>query len=399
MTPYSEPQLTVRFENLGRETDRIVEYSIASRYTQSTDAFDFTLQDSDRANLIGLELEPVELLLSSGEVSGAQQILGRIDVTEIGDMGKSVICRGRDYLSDLVECHVDPTLKIEKDSTLADAFAMATAPCGITTIIPDDDVLLRNIRTGKTPGRAEKPDFAPVKLEEVTPQRGQGIYDFLNRIAARNGCTLQPWSDRETLCLSKPDYAQEPLYSIQRNEDGSGANNVLKARAVRDYSSVPTFILWNGKKTGGGNTAPLKIEKGVAETIAHMQAQEVYQNLQDAAIPNRVKPQDGAPLNGKLYRLHTFEDTGSKTQEQLERVATRAFSEHLKKALVYTVTMRGHADHFTGALYCTNTTIQVQDAIAGVNETLWIAARTFRYSRDAGAITELECWQLGAFQL
>lgn len=65
--------------------------------------------------------------------------------------------------------------------------------------------------------------------------------------------------------------------------------------------------------------------------------------------------------------------------------------------LAYRVTLRGHTDPETGAIWTVDTMVNVQDEICGVNEPLWIAKRTLRFSPTEGSTTQLECWRPGSF--
>ena len=122
----SQP-LIVHFEaaDLGLDTDRILDWAITSDYLTSTDGFSFTLLDPDITDTHRLEMQPVELLLE-----GNQQLLGRIDSTTAGDKGDAVTCQGRDYLADLVECHLDPSLAIKESMTLGAAVKQAACTVG-----------------------------------------------------------------------------------------------------------------------------------------------------------------------------------------------------------------------------------------------------------------------------
>ena len=396
----SKPTLTVRLEALGRETTRLENWKIESAYLVASDSFELTFYDTDRENLPGLAMQPVELLLSGSRVSGAQQALGRLDVPE-GENG-AVVCQGRDYIADLIECRVDPTVGIRKDTTLGRALLDVAAPAGIDTIWDDGDLQLRNLRTGKAPGNPAKPDFASVKLDDLKPQPSQGCYDFMNRQVARNGATIQPGTKRNELCLSVPDYSQAPMTQIRRarGQHSGAAGNVKTAKARRDYSSFQTYTLFTGKKVGGATKSePLKYELDTLE-LAKSIGGELYETLSRAVEPGRRKPADAGPIkDGKLYRFFYQKDEEARTQEQLERVARRAIGELLKDTLVYTVSLQGHEDPETGAFWGVNTVIDVHDEIEDVNEPVWVASRNFAGGRSGGATTDLVCWRLGVFQL
>lgn len=397
-----DSKLLIRFEVLGSGTDKIIEWSINSAYLTSTDGFSATIFDpSLDTDDNDLELAPVTL-----EVDGASQGKFRVDVTTRGDKGKAVSCEGRDYIADLVECNVDPTLKITAGMSLFDAVTLAASPVGIDTVISVDDIALTNIRTGinvsKKKGHAKS--LNALKAEDLKPENGQGIYEFLNKFVARQGATIQPAEDRKTLILSIPNYNQEPIGEIIRTDDtiASGRNNIVDGTGVarRDFSRFPTFGLFSGRQAASGGSS-----KGASREIDISEAAfgfnpEIARLITDKIIPGRRKPGNSASLgNGELYRLLSHKDDDARNQLQLDKAALRAVSERLKDLLVYTVTLRGHRDPKTGAIWSIDTIVDVNDKIARVSEQLWIAERTLRFSSTDGPMTDLVCWRKGAFVL
>lgn len=394
-------RLTVNFELLGvREVTRIMSWSIDSGYLVSTDGFEFDILPGNRPDLRDLELQPVELLLGN-----ASQLKGRIDRTGIGMSGSMVSCSGRDYMADLVECNVDPAFQVRESMTLADAITLVAQPCGIDTAISDGDALLENIRTGRSTRKSKARKRIKDPLQNVQPrQGGEGIYEYVNRLAARHGLTLQPGSDRNVIVLSAPDYTQDVMATIRvsaSSQEGS-RNNVVSAEAVRDYSRMATFCLSNGKQAGrsedGAKANRKTYDLLVAAATYNSEMRRILTSAKIAGgriIPGKGKIPD--PKN--LYRLLRVEDHEARTDDELDASTLRAVAERLKDTLSYRVKMRGHADPESGALWAINTMVHVTDEIRGIDEPLWVATRKFAFSPDAGATTELECWRPNSFQI
>jgi prophage tail gpP-like protein len=392
----------VSFQALDWDTELVKGYRIRSAFTRSTDDFEIVLYDTDRKKLRNLEMQPVELF-----INGCSQMLGRIDMSEIGGDGSAVTFRGRDYIADLVENNVDPTLKLAEGTTLDQAFLDAMSPCGITIILGDDDVLLRNVRTGKSlrSKSNSKGRLKELTVQDLKPRGGEGTYEFCNRIAARYGVMIQPGPDRSTVVVQGPQYEQDPIGKIVRTDDarqGVG-NNIISATATRDYSTFPTYTLFTGRSSQAGeDTKPLQFEIDIIDVVQGAGELEQVLVLNDATIGGRRKPAEvkGTRLGlGQLYRLLYFRDDDSRTSEQLERAALRAFSERLRDTLVYTVTLQGHSDPMTGAVYAIDTIIDVRDEICGINEKLWVESREFAFDPQAGAVTRLTCWRPRSFTI
>jgi prophage tail gpP-like protein len=388
-----ESGLTARFNLLGRDETRFSRWSIDSAYLVSTDGFSFELFSQTRADLFGLELQPVELI-----VGGASQLIGRIDATTIGDSGSTVTCEGRDYLADLVECNVDPGIKVSANTQIGDALLEAMAPCGIESVTDFENVLFSEIRAGKKIKRGKR-TFRKRPLQEYKHKPGEGIFEYCNRLIARQGATIQPGQSRSEVVIDSPDYTQDALYTLRRTDDpvNSGANNIDSGQARRDFSSFPTYTLFTGTAGASGQqSGGLNKTFDIFELVASVPS--LLSVVENKTVSGRWKGEAAAETkNGALYRLLYNRDSDARVQEDLDSGVRRAIADRLKDSLAYTCTVKGHGDPTTGAIYSINTMADVDDAITGVHERLWIAKRTLRYAEGEGAMTDLELWRPGSF--
>lgn len=384
--------LSVRFENpdIGRETRNITEWSIDSDWLVSTDEFSFVYAEPDAPDRIfGLECQPVTLT-----VGDAGQLAGRIDVTEIGRRGAAVACSGRDYIADLVECNVDPSLVIKDQMTLQAALKLAMSPVGINVVLGDAKVM-RDVRSGRSARAKAPPDFLSLKLQDLQPDSEQGIYEWANRIVARHGATIQPTLRRNEINVVAPNYDQEALYQIRRTRNPGGANRVKEAYATRDFARFPTFTIIRGQGAGKDVSG-----KDADNTSASINSAGLTPETIEVSAFGRRKPKPhGDDADGYLYRLLSLHDRTATNKTQVNAAAFRAIWDRLKDTLLYTATLRGHQDPDTGAIYTPDTIIDVQDDVAGVREKLWIKQRKLSYDPRGGAETQITCWRIGALQL
>lgn len=383
-------ELVVNWQNVSpTEAPRgVVSWSIESDYFKSTDGWSVTFFEREPARMQGLEMEPVELLLGD-----AQQMLGRCDITTNSGDGMLMVT-GRDYLADLVECNIDPTYAVKKDETLAQTVTGAAAPCGISVVYSDSESVMRNVRTGAAVGTPSRKTFNELRLTDYKPNPGQGIYDFLNRICARHGCTMQPGTARNSIVLGAPYYDQTAAYAISRSRDQRAApgNVIERATATRDYSSFPTYTHFAGKSVGTSGSATDTAGKVPIADYLVVGATELSDVVSERAVAGKVLPKDGRDADGQLYRLLYHRDEKAKNQEQLERAAWRAIGERMKDTLVYEATLKGHRDPATGLFWAVDTICQVDDELTGVHEPLWIVSRRFSYD-DAGERTALRMFR------
>jgi prophage tail gpP-like protein len=388
--------LTVRFESIGRETTSVHEWEIDSQYLVPTDGFSFTLVEQDRSLLRGLELLPVELL-----VNGKSQLLGRIEATDRGDSVLTCRCEGRDYISEIVECDVSPYLTVPPGTDLGVALVDLFRSVGIRQVMDfEDGVTMAEVRSGKTLKSGQRKSRKRNKTSDFKPEAGEAMYQCAERLIARHSTTLQPGPARSTIILDSPDYKQAPTFQLTRTDDptNSAANNILSGKARRDYSSFPTDALFTGTavqdqaNAGVPIALPLQLI-GLSWGINT----ELAETLERGASPTA----GGKDSPNVLYRLLTHRDTDSRTEAEFRAAVSRAISERLKETLVYTCTVKGHVDPVSGAIWSVGMMAGVNDAIADVNENLWIAGRKLRYvpGQSGGAFTDLTLWRPGSFLL
>jgi prophage tail gpP-like protein len=384
--PVPESKLVVKLPNLGRETVNLKAWEIQSSYLTAADGFSFTLVEPDFELSRNLELQPVELYLD-----GNLQMVGRIDRTRRGRDGIAVVCDGRDYLADLIECHTDLSLKLKAESSLEQAILDAAGPVGIAKVIGDDaGARMRKLRTGASiSGGAAPKDFAPLKQDEYKPKPSEGIFQFLNRLAARHCGTLQPTGRSDTIAIAAPDYGQDVTFVLQRYREPTRVGNVKDGEAVRDYSSFPTVLLATGKRGAKGEPK---------QTLFTQIQAELETRLQDLIATDRRLPKNNPGDITQLYRLWYMREEMARTPEQIQKAAQRAYAERFRKTLEYSCTVRGHrGDGGNDAMYAIDTLARVDDEIADVAEDMWVESVTLSYSRDAGPKTDLKLWRKSAF--
>ena len=291
-------------------------------------------------------------------------------------------------------------------------------------------------------------DFRTVTLKEYKANPGEGIFQFLNRLVARQDATIQPSNDRSSVTLTAPNYDQEITFELVRRINGQGSN-ILSASASRDYSSFPTLFYAQGKFGSAAETRSTGtlfidfweltnlVETADSKVSAAAQRQlDLAQNTQISdgiRFPNATTNtkrasstlnQDNTTqfsseivdiMSGKtivertlpgtkndplkLYRFHQFKDEQARNVEQLQSSSKRRFSDLAKPLLTYSCTVQGHRDPKSGAIWAVDTMVTVEDEVERVNETMWIHGRTLKWSASSGATTDLELWLPNLFNI
>lgn len=365
------------------------EYTIQTSYFTPTDAFSFELVNPDPSKLRKLLLQNVELFLN-----GKKQLVGRIEKTTRSEP-ESVSVAGRDFIADLTECSIDPSFTVKAGDTLGAIIKRAAGPCGVLKVVSGDGYEFAKTRSGvDTPSDKPPKDFLPITAEDLKPGE-ESVFEFLNRLLARHGATLQPTETRGTVAIAAPHYFGTTTTYLRRKLDGTG--NLSASSAVEDFSSFPTYTLGRGKLARAGSTG--------ASTAARVDAYEhrekyqvdgtgIFEVLDRGITTGRIKPPE-VNDSGKLYRLKVFRDDKSRTGEQLGAATARVFAERFKETLVYTCTVTD----FTPGIPAVDTMVWVDDDVCDLHEQLWVAAVTHRYAKGSAQTADLTCYRPGSLQL
>lgn len=374
----------------------VTSWHVLSDFLTPTDGWDVTAVDFDDEPT-WYEMQPVEIY-----VDGRRQLVGRCDKTRRGGKDGSIVqLWGRDYIADMTECNIDPSMAIKKGQTLNSAILTALAPSGITTL--DDPLDRNNERTGGTGGTAVK--LTAKEVSQYKPRDDDSQFGWCNRIAARHGYTLQPSTRREAIVLQAPTYGTAPIASINvyRDPEKSRANNVIESYAERDFSAIPTWLLCTGQGGHAHERRTKNMKKyDMVDLIAHLGFTELTQIFKIAArgrwMADPAEVRDSAQ-QGLLYRLRTFRDKISRNQSEINGASARMKAEALKQTLIYEAKIRGTKDPISGLSWATDTIVNVHDDRARVYEQLWIASRHWGVENRGGATTTVKAWRPRTFQI
>jgi prophage tail gpP-like protein len=377
MPDQTESPLTIKWgTKTEAEQPRVIKaYSIDSQYLTSTDQFSITLFDTDKVRLSGLLLETVEL-----SIYGEPVMAGRIERLERGADGRQVVAIGRDHISELVESSIDPEVKVDAKAKFERVIKDVCAPYGISAVVHQ--------------GQGDK------EVGDRKPEPGQGVYDFLNQIAARLDCTIQPGLERNTLILDAPDYTTPPVSELYRSSDPTRQrrNSIISATSREDASRLPSVGLISGKVAAEGKPAgSASTEYDTAGAVSGV-APTLGAALDGRMVTGRVRPSAGRRDGLELYRLLYIKDDKARTEEQVTAAITRAVSDRLRESLEYQLVLFGH--RWPGdlqQLVRVGDIVTVRDDVCDVEEPLWCSGRRFTYQRGGGSTTSATLWRLGSF--
>lgn len=321
-------------------------------------------------------------VLVNGALQGAQIIQSRRMKVDKAGVTFAIECHTP--LVTAYQAHVDPSLsfKSKNDAPASDVVLRALSPFGFTEILADT-AASRNARSGKPIGTKAAPlDVAALKINEAAAQDGEKAYSFCARIFTRMGVALRCAPDGRLL-LQAPDYNQEPAYTVSQTFGDVGpGDRFLDGLDIEDT---------NDDQFSSCTVSGLAPDKRGKTRTARPQV-EVAQSLDAGGIR--------APYSSTVapYKPLILKDKSARDSKRCENVATLAMG--LRAGKAYCVT--GEVDGFissTGRVWTIDTMARVVVEADGVDENMYLVARTLMQSRERGQTTRLRFIPRGALVL
>lgn len=404
-------EVVLELPEAGLEVKNFTEYSFNSNFLAPTDGWSFTigaenLKDEQRRALV----PGASVVL---KINGSVQSTGYIDSIEVGaSRGSGSVFRieGRDKLGQVVDACTDPTTSFKPGQTLEDAMVAIFSPFGWDKpeYILDENTSSRDVKTGSAFNRGGKTKRSDAKgfgrraikqyqLHLLRPYPREGAFEFASRIAQRFGLWIWLTPSGDGLVVSKPNFKTDPDYKLVRKQDYT---NVLEGSVKFDLTDQPTYIIADGyAKTGEfGRSGIVSYMANNAVSLAELPVPESIHKYEQAGAKPVEGPAFSSPSLMKVRkpRVLYLHDDESQTQEQLENFVKREMALLQRKSLTVNYTVEGHGQNTPKGfrIWTVDTTVEVEDEVAGLTERLYVLGRTFNKSRSGGTTTQLELIRL-----
>ena len=414
-SPPEKEQVSLLLSDANLEITQFTEYSFISSFLNATDGFSFTV------GFERLSPEMQEALVPGAAVklslNGRVQASGYIDSIEktaARGSGTEWRIEGRDRLGQVADACADPTQSFKESQTLIDALKSLFGRYGW----PDDinfsesnDVNVE-LKTGKTRRSKTRTSDAKgfgrkalkqYKLHQLRPYTREGVLEFAHRITQRFGLWLWLSADGNTVIAAEPDFDSEPSHKLFRNSRGE--TNVLDGSVKFNLTSQPTHIVADSYTQAG------EFGRGRAKVILPNATIRIkgYEDDGDKAVPELQKyinagakvlggptfPSSTSMIVPKARVLYLHDDE-SQTPEHLEAFARREMGLLQRQGLTVNYTVEGHGQNTDDGFipWTVDTTVDVEDEVAGLTERLYVLGRTLNKSRSGGTTTELDLIRL-----
>lgn len=410
MADSDESRLVIEFDDTGEMYDGALSYSIQSAFSVDSDAWSATVANESKPSELRRKFQigrPVKLYLND-----RLQLIGRIGQTSGtgGDSGALNIS-GRDYIADLMDSDIDPSVRITSKMTLRDALLEGLRPFGITEI---EDSLETVTAKRMGPVKYELRPAASVDatsiaarlseiieinvstrkvsidepVEEFKPsQKGEGAIQWAKRLAAHHGGSIQPGSKRSSISVVAPDYTSPARFRFTR------PGNIQRGTATRNGDDIPSFVTVSGRHIDAAQQAKGNFQgfsiSGADSPCPLRNTREGRAFIEASGLVDRRLKRSEAVELPKLYKPMYHVDDQAKNKEQLIKSTQRLLAERARDFFQYSCTVLGHTDVASGATYAINTLAEVADDIEDVTDKLWISDTTIKFDPGAGKVTNI----------
>jgi len=341
----------------GMEITRWLRYEVESDITVEADAFSLAVDGFDAATRDLVTPGATFKLYLDGNL----QHTGVVDTVSLvdGRGGRALEIAGRDLGGHLVTASAPPTYFGGR--TLGSVAEELCEPWGISVVANDGTARLRAAAKPKAKRKEASQDQ---QAQDVTPQPGDTVWGFLLRHCQRAGLWLWMSPDGQ-LVIGRPCYTQDPLYSIVRYDAGDDlatGNNRLDGTLRRDWSG--RFSSVKGIGEGASGSSRLSHTETDAEVTA-----------------------------AGLHRPMRYQDSDARSAAQLQQSVRTTLAQQQWDSWEVTYDVPGHSQD--GAYWQPDTLVAVADDVLGILDTLYVAGRTFRRTREEGCRTSLRLRKAG----
>ncbi len=392
---------SIRLRAMGEQVDlnRWTGYEFARDMLTPSDSFSFEFGDDRlpdaqrRALKLGERIRPY-----INNVCLAEGYIDSIDVGADRGGGLSYAIVGRDRLGQTLDTVADPTFQLQENGTLADLLKKLFGPFGF---VNDEHFAIDNkANRAATAGdrglklskakRSFGQELKDLKLHQTKPYNHESIFHFASRVAQRFGLWIWPSVDGEKLIVAKPDYDQEPIFTLRRDRAGNG--NIISGNVRYDMTEQPSILIADGF-SGGGEFGKSRMKAyavnpilGLTDEAEHTPEVKALLKRFPDAVENTLPAASFAFRATNIpFRPMFLHDDESKTPEQLNAYVKRELSMVLRKALTchYVVEGHGMATDSGFSAWTPDTLVDVRDDAAELRETMYVLG--VHYSKRRGS--------------
>lgn len=415
MTELFEPsypereQVTLSFVDVGYEIRQWTQYEYAANFEIPADGWSFTIAGESLPDGAQAWVVPgARVQLKVNDFVQGDGYVDSVEVTNSPHTGTEFRIQGRDRLAQVVDACADPTHTFKEGMTLLDVLIELLGPFGWSS---EDQFIVDNeanreakagIRGTPMTKGGKKKGPQPLKrfvLHQLKPYPKEGVFAFANRIAQRHGLMIWQTAASNQIVVGNPAFDVDPFYKLRRNAHGT--TNVLSGSVKYDIKNQPTCIVADAAG-GSGEFGPGQLKSIMANTLVYTKDPEFLEPWKRYPDAHRVLGYKFAtPVQVPRARTIYLHDSESRTQAQLDNFVRREMAHLQRESLTVHYEVEGHGQITEAGFvpWTVDTTVDVEDEVAGLTERLYVLGRTFHKSRSGGTTTSLDLIRLHTIEL
>jgi hypothetical protein len=311
-------------------------------------------------------------LLQRGElvtlqINGTKQ--GQWLIQDVDRAGPTIQCTAHSLLVTPYEGGVDPDYSLSSqkvgDKPVSKAVLDALGPYGFTEITAD---VLGDLAA--ITGKPISGGLAPILVEELKHQdchgkENESAYAFCAKIFIRLGAALHVTASGK-LILVRPDYEQEPSYSLVLAADGGGPPG-------------DRFLEWpKVHESNAGQFSEIILRGATPDTLGGLQTHRPIAKVTATSLhpAHPTYLSSAAPYKPKFLKDRRARDKATSTA-----VATAAFAARAPNAYYLQGDVNGFVST-TGRVWSINTIASVYHDLEEIDEDMWILEKTLTEDKD-----------------
>ena len=382
-------RVSMNFSDVGADgtIDEWVTFSLRDAYTDPLGGLDFECRPA-RSRLAKyrklLRKGSLVTIFVNGVNQGGfiiQEVRTRVSIED----GVVINLSCRSPLIAAYQGSADPdfTFRSRTDTPVTDFISRVLTPYGITDVIGDSRLNVNAITGKPLPGSgATAIDVTALKHQEAQVQDGETAYALCARILTRLGACLRFVADNQVVVVSRPDYEQEPAYTIVQSSDLSAPGDRIigdiEITETNDGQFSECRVRGQRNDTPGATT--------VGRPDATVQAVDVVSSL--AAYSSEAQ----------AYKPLIIRDKSCRDPKRALSVAKMALGGRAKDAFVLTCEVDGLVSQ-TGRIWQVDTVVTVRVDAIEFNSPMWVAERVLMQDVNGGQRCRLTLIPLGALVL
>lgn len=262
---------------------------------------------------------------------------------------------------------------LEADAPVLNFVLSLVEPFGFTEVYDQNDVAALKSKTGVNP-KSTATAAANARQAKSSADSNETVYEFINRVLKRLGCILRCDPSTAALYITAPHYDGSPLYTVKQATSGSGpvGDRFFGTVEIRD--------------TNADQYSFCEVIGESVDEIGERRANIPRARATTADINSRRPPfRASGPFP---YKPCFYKDKNVGSRQRAVSMAKHTLGKRAEDAFSISGTVHGLVNR-NGIPWTVDTLGRVFIEAEGIDETMWLSARTMHQAVGGGQYTSM----------